>query len=123
LFEGDEMKNFLYIVALIMLSSVCTAAHQVTVTCVPVSGAAGYNVYRSHRPDAYVKMTSTPISACSYVDSSVNVGDQYMYMVTYVNSAGVESNFSTPPAKVTIPVAPPTGVRAIAVKAAEPNKQ
>src|ERR1700719_262608 len=100
------VKNILKIAGLILLSSTAAMAqHKVTVTCQPVGSAVGYNVYRSTLPDAYVKLTSTPVASCLYVDTAVSLGTRYMYQVTYVNSAGIESNFSTPPAMVTILIA------------------
>ena len=58
---------------------------------------SGYNVYRATgTTGTYSKLTSTPLTGLKYTDASVVNGETYMYVVTAVNSSGVESPHSTP---------------------------
>ena len=61
-----------------------------------VSGAVGYNVYRSTTSGSgYVKINgSSPVTGTSYVDQNTNPGTTYYYVVTSVDSAGKESAYS-----------------------------
>src|SRR5262245_47584423 len=62
----------------------------------PDSGVAGYNVYRSQQSGVY----STPvnglniITTTSFTDSGVHSGTTYYYVVTTVNTSGVQSGYS-----------------------------
>ena len=52
----------------------------------------GYHVYRgAASAGPYTKLTAGTVTATSYVDSSVEAGQIYYYVVTSVNSAGAES--------------------------------
>jgi hypothetical protein len=68
-------------------------AHSVTLTwTASTSSVAGYNVYRSQVSGGpYTKLDSTAVTATSYVDSTVSAGQTYFYVVTSINSSGVES--------------------------------
>jgi hypothetical protein len=58
---------------------------------------SGYNVYRATgTTGAYSKLTASPLTGLKYTDISVVNGETYMYVVTAVNSSGVESPHSTP---------------------------
>jgi Abnormal spindle-like microcephaly-assoc'd, ASPM-SPD-2-Hydin/Transmembrane protein 131-like N-terminal len=55
----------------------------------------GYHVYRgivSGGP--YTKLTSATVPATSYIDSAVETGQTYYYVVTSIDSAGIESTDS-----------------------------
>ena len=67
----------------------------VTLNWTAVSGALGYTVYRSAWGEFSFANVSgmTPISATTYVDSTVTNGVDYYYAVTYTNSYG-ESFYS-----------------------------
>jgi hypothetical protein len=67
------------------------------------SGVVGYDVYRGTSPGSYSKITSS-VSGTTYTDSTVQSGKNitYDYVVTAVNSSGVESTDSNQ-ASVTIP--------------------
>jgi fibronectin type 3 domain-containing protein len=60
------------------------------------SSVAGYNVYRSQQSGVY----STPvngsniITTTSFTDSGVHSGTTYYYVVTTVNTSGVQSSYS-----------------------------
>jgi hypothetical protein len=57
----------------------------------------GYYVYRSLKSgNSYSKLNSQPDSGLSYTDNSVASGQSYVYVVTSVNSSGVQSAYSTP---------------------------
>lgn len=61
------------------------------------SQIVGYYVYRSLKSgNSYSKLNSQPDSGTSYTDNSVASGQSYVYVVTSVNSSGVQSNYSTP---------------------------
>jgi Bacterial Ig domain/Carboxypeptidase regulatory-like domain len=78
--------------------------HSVTLNwSASASTVAGYNVYRSTiNGSGYTKLTSTPITALSYDDSTVHSGTTYFYVTTAVDSRGVESTDSNQ-ATATIP--------------------
>ncbi len=68
-------------------------AHSVTLTwTASTSSVSGYNVYRSQVSGGpYTKLDSSAVTATSYVDSTVSASQTYFYVVTSINSSGVES--------------------------------
>ena len=55
----------------------------------------GYNAYvASASGGPYLRLTSTPIAGTSYVDSSVQSGRTYYYVVTALDSTNQESTYS-----------------------------
>jgi hypothetical protein len=63
----------------------------------------GYNVYRSSMSGGpYAKIVTSPVSGTEYTDATVAVGSRYYYVVTSVNTEGIESAPSNQTA-VTIP--------------------
>ena len=61
-----------------------------------VSTVTGYNTYSSTVSGGpYNKLTSSPAAGTSYMDSTVKAGNTYYYVVTSVDSAGIESGYST----------------------------
>lgn len=81
-----------------------TPSHEVTVSWSAVtSPVSGYNTYRSSvNGGPYTKLTSSPDSATSYIDTNVQAGDSYYYVVTSVATNGVESGYSNQ-AEATVP--------------------
>jgi|HubBroStandDraft_6_1064221.scaffolds.fasta_scaffold19405_1 hypothetical protein len=79
-------------------------AHSVTLTwTASTSTVSGYNIYRSTVTGGpYTKLTSTPVAATTYVDSAVQASQTYFYVVTSVDSSGVESADS-PEVSATVP--------------------
>ena len=59
-------------------------------------GASSYNIYRSTNGGAYQKVGNS--GSASYTDTGLASSTNYCYYVTAVNSCGVESGPSTPPA-------------------------
>jgi fibronectin type 3 domain-containing protein len=56
----------------------------------------GYNTYSSTTTGGpYTKLTSTPTPGTTYTDSTVKSGLTYYYVLTAVDSSGVESSYST----------------------------
>lgn len=78
-------------------TGVQTVAHSVTLTWVAsTSTVVGYNVYRSTVSGGpYTKLNSSVVAATTYADSAVQAGTTYFYVVTSVDSGGVESADST----------------------------
>ena len=74
-------------------TAVVSVTHQVALSWTDSSSTAtGFNVYRgSVSGGPYSKITSAPVSAEAYTDSSVTAGDTYYYVVTAVSSSGQES--------------------------------
>jgi hypothetical protein len=74
-------------------TGVQTASHSVTLTwTASTSTVSGYNVYRSTVSGGpYTKLTSTPVAAITYADTAVQSSQTYYYVVTSVDSGGVES--------------------------------
>ncbi|MGC1170205.1 MAG: choice-of-anchor D domain-containing protein, partial [Candidatus Acidiferrales bacterium] len=68
------------------------------------SDIVGYNEYRGTTPGSYSKLTSSPVASTTYTDTTVQSGQDitYYYVVTAVNSSGMESVDSSP-ASVTVP--------------------
>jgi hypothetical protein len=75
---------------------VALAAHAVTLSWNSAGSAvSGYNVYAGAVPGGpYSKVSATATSATTYVDSSVQSGGTYYFVVTAVNSANQESVYS-----------------------------
>lgn len=64
-------------------------------------GTVGYYVYRGNRGGNYRKISPT-VAGTSYADATVSSGESVVYVVTAVDSSGVESGFSNP-VSVTVP--------------------
>jgi fibronectin type 3 domain-containing protein len=79
-------------------------AHSVSLAWSPsASAVTGYNVYRSEVSGGpYTKLDASAVSPDSYIDSSVQAGLTYYYVVTSVTTAGVESTYSSQ-AAATVP--------------------
>ncbi|HWX39100.1 MAG TPA: choice-of-anchor D domain-containing protein [Candidatus Sulfotelmatobacter sp.] len=60
------------------------------------STVSGYNAYRSTVSGGpYAKLDATPIAATSLTDAAVQAGQTYYYVVTSVESSGLESVYSS----------------------------
>lgn len=72
--------------------------HSVTLAWTPsVSPVPGYNVYRmSPAGGPVVKLSTRPVAANHFTDTTVEAGHAYSYFVTSVDSKGVESGPSVP---------------------------
>jgi Abnormal spindle-like microcephaly-assoc'd, ASPM-SPD-2-Hydin len=55
-----------------------------------------YNVYRGTTEGSYTKINTSPVTTLSYPDTSIAASTTYYYVVTAVDSNGVESTDSTP---------------------------
>jgi fibronectin type 3 domain-containing protein len=67
------------------------------------NNVVSYNVYRGTTQGSYTKINASPVTTLSYPDMSITATNiTYYYVVTAVDSSGVESTDSTP-ASVTIP--------------------
>jgi hypothetical protein len=80
--------------------------HSVGLTWMPSTSVniIGYNVYRSTTAGGpYTRLTSSPILATSYTDSSVQSGQTYFYIAKTVDSTNTESSGSNE-ASATVPV-------------------
>jgi len=59
------------------------------------SAVVGYNVYRSTQSGGpYAKMNSSLLTSTTFTDVSVEAGQTLFYVVTAVDSKGIESNYS-----------------------------
>lgn len=80
------------------LSGTGVTTHIVALAWTPStsSGVVGYNIYRGTVSGTYSKLNSSPLASASYSDSTVQSGQNrtYYYVVTSVDSAGVESTDS-----------------------------
>jgi len=78
--------------------------HSVTLTWdASVSPVSGYHVYRATNPSAPPGLLGvTPVGTTQYVDSTVEAGHTYFYVVTAFDSANTESELSNE-ISVTIP--------------------
>jgi Protein of unknown function (DUF1573) len=73
------------------------AAHSVTLSWTPsASTVTGYEVFRSTVSGGpYTALNSTPDAATTYADQAVQAAQKYYYVVTSVDSSGVESAYSS----------------------------
>ena len=60
------------------------------------AGVVGYNVYRAIPTGGYSKLDSSIVTGLKYTDVTVTAGTTYKYVVTAVDSLGMESAFSLP---------------------------
>jgi fibronectin type 3 domain-containing protein len=60
------------------------------------AGIVGYNVYRAIGTGGYSKLDSGLITGLKYTDVTVAAGTTYKYVVTAVDSLGLESAYSAP---------------------------
>jgi hypothetical protein len=82
-----------------------TVSHSVTLTWTASTSPnlVGYNIYRSGTSGGpYTKINSAPIAAISFVDTGIQAGQPYDYVVTAVDNSGNESAFSNQ-AEATVP--------------------
>ena len=79
-------------------------SHSVSLAWSPsASTVAGYNVYRSEVSGGpYMKLDASAVSPDSYIDTTVQGGLTYYYVVTSVATTGVESAYSSQ-AAATVP--------------------
>ena len=69
--------------------------HSATLSWSAESGISGYNVYRGTVSGGPYSVINTALVApANYTDLTVDAGQTYFYVVTSVNSSGVESSFS-----------------------------
>jgi fibronectin type 3 domain-containing protein len=84
-----------------------TQSHTVALSWIASSTTTvtSYNVYRSiTNGSGYAKIGSvSATSSLAYTDSTVANGTTYYYVATAVDSNGLESSFSSPPATAVIP--------------------
>jgi hypothetical protein len=59
------------------------------------AGILGYNVYRASEAGTYSKLDSSLVPGLKYTDATVAAGTTYMYVVTAVDTQGLESTYST----------------------------
>jgi len=73
-----------------------TIQHSATLTwTASTSGVAGYNVYRGVQSGGpYTRINSVLEAPTNYVDNTVQPGCTYYYVVTAVDSNGLESAYS-----------------------------
>ena len=77
-------------------TGVAPVSHSVTLSWSAASGVTGYNTYVSSAPGGpYLRLTSAPLQSTSFVDSSVQSGQTYYYVVTSLDSTNQESAYST----------------------------
>lgn len=73
-------------------------SHAVSLSWIASTSAnvTGYNVYRSTTPGGpYTKITPTPVSTTTFMDTAVQGGQIFYYVATAINSSNLESPYST----------------------------
>ncbi len=86
--KGLKAKNIVY-------KSLFNSIKNIQLSWYPVDGAIGYNVYRTTLTHLnYQKLNKIPISKNSFEDKNLKAGISYFYVVTALNTAGLESNYS-----------------------------
>jgi len=78
-------------------TGVQTVSHSVVITwTASTSVVTGYNIYSATASGGpYSKLNSSPVAGTSYTDTTVQASQTYFYVVTSVDSNGVESAFSS----------------------------
>jgi fibronectin type 3 domain-containing protein len=62
----------------------------------PESDISGYGIYRTQTPGVgFTKINSGLASGASFTDSTVLPGNTYYYIITAVNTSGLQSAFSS----------------------------
>ena len=80
-----------------------TGSHSVELSWTPGTSDVGFDVFRSLVSGGpYSKLNPTPVAQNMYIDSTVQAGQTYYYVVAGVDSAGVESAASMQ-ASATVP--------------------
>jgi hypothetical protein len=75
--------------------------HSVSLTWTDAATVAGFNVYQAIVSGGlYTKLTSSLVASPNYTDTTVKAGQTYYYVVTAVDSNGMESIYSTPASAV-----------------------
>jgi fibronectin type 3 domain-containing protein len=59
------------------------------------AGILGYNVYRASEAGTYSELDSSLVPGLKYTDATVAAGTTYKYVVTAVDTQGLESTYST----------------------------
>lgn len=99
-YENYDYQDNLYIVSNITPAGkpatpadlqVSTSATGQSLQWAPVSGATGYNVYRSVNGSSYARINSGLVAANGYTDLAAPAGNSIKYEVTAVNSSNAES--------------------------------
>ena len=76
-------------------TGVAPPQHSVDLSWDPVSAVVGYNVYRgSQAGGPYSKINSVLNASTTFIDSSVQSGQNYYYVTTSVDSTGAQSSYS-----------------------------
>ncbi len=76
-------------------SGTAPVQHSVTLNWQSSASVAGHNVYRAQTSGGpYARLNSTPEPDENFVDASVVSGQNYYYVVTAMDSAGMESGYS-----------------------------
>lgn len=74
------------------VAAVASGASQISVTWAAVTGATGYNIYRSTSPNVQAvagnKVTATAVSASPFSDTGLAASTRYYYKVTAINATG-----------------------------------
>jgi fibronectin type 3 domain-containing protein len=72
-------------------------SHSVTLNLTPnSSNVTGYNVYRSTTLNGpYTKLNSPVVTSTTYTDTAVVASQTYFYVGTSVDSAGIETAYSS----------------------------
>ena len=79
-----------------------------TVCWEPVTGATGYNLYRSASPGGpYLKINDEPVTETCFTDSGLVNGQTYYYRVTVIDDRGNESEPSPVASAVPLDTLPP----------------
>lgn len=92
-----------------------TKSHSIALTWVSGAGDVSFNVYRGTVSGGpYTKLTATPLTSVGYTDTTGAGGTKYFYVVTGLDSTGVESvNSNEASATFLAPPAVPTGLQAV----------
>ena len=93
--SADNSKDWLTSLDFTCTTATTTSQHSVKLNwqASTSTGVTGYDVYRSTTSGGYYGLLGNS-SSLAYTDTSVQSGATYYYVVTAVNSAGLQSGYS-----------------------------
>ncbi len=97
IYAADSSKDWLASLDSTCATTSSTTAHSVQLNwqASTSSGVTGYDVYRSTTSGGYYSLLAS-LTGLTFTDKAVQAGLTYYYVVTAINSSGLQSTYSNP---------------------------